>query len=99
MGNTVPEKVSIKHCRYTVMFPILSGFMGISVPPQEKAQRVYLLAKSADRAPVHRLGPVRAVQGAVLNGLAQMLRRDVFGGFQVRDGTRHFQVVGTSPAW
>jgi hypothetical protein len=28
MGNTVPEKESIEHRRYTVMFPILSGFMG-----------------------------------------------------------------------
>jgi len=49
MGNTVPEKESIAHCGYTVMFPILSGFMGTSSPPQERLTRVYLLAKSADR--------------------------------------------------
>jgi hypothetical protein len=29
MGNTVTEKESIEHRRYTVMFPILSGFMRI----------------------------------------------------------------------
>ena len=38
MGNTVPEKESIEHCRYIVMFPILSGFMGIRLPPQGRAQ-------------------------------------------------------------
>jgi hypothetical protein len=49
MGNTVPEKESIEHCRYIVMFPILSGFMDISSPPKDRLTRVYLLAKAADR--------------------------------------------------
>jgi hypothetical protein len=49
MGNTVPEKESIEHCRYIVMFPILSRFMGISSPPWERLTGVYLLAQSADR--------------------------------------------------
>ncbi len=96
MGNTVPEKESIEHCRYTVMFTILSGLMGISSPPKERLTRVYLLAQAADRT-ANRLGPIEAVQGAVVDGFAQMLRGDVFGRFQVGDGTRYFQhaVVGT----
>ena len=36
MGNTVPEKESIEHCSYIVMVPILSGFKGISSPPDER---------------------------------------------------------------
>jgi hypothetical protein len=49
MGNTVPEKESIEHCSYTVIFTILSGFMGTSSPPKERMTRVYLLAEAADR--------------------------------------------------
>ena len=43
------------------------------------------------------LCPVGAVQGAILDGFAQMLRCDVLGGFEVGDGAGHFQdtVVGT----
>ena len=78
MGNTVLEKESIKHCRYTVMFPILSGFIDLSSPPQERLAKVYPLVEPTDKAR-HGLGPIGAVQGAILNGLAQMLRGDVFG--------------------
>lgn len=49
MGNTVPEKESIEHCRYTVMFTILSSFMGISLPPRGRQTKVYLLASAANR--------------------------------------------------
>jgi hypothetical protein len=48
MGNTLPEKESIEHCRYTGMLTILSGFIGISSPPKGWLTRVYLLAKVAD---------------------------------------------------
>lgn len=73
----------------------LYEFMGISSPPKG-TDKVYLLGNPADRV-TNRLGPIGAVQGAVLDGLAQMLRGDVFGGFQVGDAARHFQdaVVGT----
>jgi hypothetical protein len=36
MGNTMPEKESIEHCSYTLMFTILSGFMGIGSPPKKR---------------------------------------------------------------
>jgi hypothetical protein len=43
-------------------------------------------------------GPVGAVEGAVLNGLAQVPRLNALGGIQVGDGPRYFQdpVVGPS---
>jgi hypothetical protein len=41
MGNTVPEKESIEHCRYIVMFPILSGFMAIIFTAPGKGSRKY----------------------------------------------------------
>ena len=91
MGNTVLEKESIEHCGYTVMFTFLSGFMGISSTPPAKADRVYMPASQSNKPVPNRLSPVGAVQGAVLDGLAQMLGGDVFGCLQVGYGTRHFQ--------
>jgi hypothetical protein len=40
MGNTVQEKESIEHCSYTLMFTILSGFMGIGSPPKETQESI-----------------------------------------------------------
>jgi hypothetical protein len=69
MGNTVPEKESIEHCRYTVMFTILSGFMGISLPPQGKIDES-IPACLGGQQRANRLGPTGTVQGTVLDGLA-----------------------------
>ncbi len=92
MGNTVPEKESIEHCSYTVMFTILSGFMGIKFTTEGKDDES-IPACRGSRQISNRLGPLAAVQGAVLDRLAQMLKGDVFGCFQVGYGTRHFQDV------
>jgi hypothetical protein len=45
MGNTVPEKESIEHCSYTVMFQRLSGFKGTSSPPDERLTEYTRLQK------------------------------------------------------
>jgi hypothetical protein len=54
-------------------------------------------ASQSNKPVPNRLGPVGALQSAVLVGFAQMLGGDVFGGLQVGYGTRHFQdaVVST----
>ena len=45
MGNTVPEKESIEHCSYTVMFQILSGFKGTRSPPDARLTEYTRLQK------------------------------------------------------
>src|SRR6202035_572837 len=97
MGNTVPEKESIEHCSYTVMFTILSGFMGISSPPKDRPMRVYLLAESADRdrdliAYASRSGPRCGTGWPRSNAWGRCFRW-----LPGRYATRHFQdaVVGT----
>ena len=69
----MPEKESIEHCSYTVMFTILSGFMGISLP------REYTCLASQ---PTEIKTPKPNRSGSRYD--TQMLRGDAFDGFQVR---------------